>query len=120
MGMNHDAAVAAEIASNDTVWNDDSIQFPRLLAEVYAIVMFTDDQLDELSESMDLPRERLYELFERAETKWEAIKAERDEPRRDKCPVCRGTGTLEVDACVHGHGKAKRVKCGGCGGTGGR
>lgn len=53
-------------------WDDDSIQFPRLLAEIMA----TQDNLDvdALCEAMDLGREDIWELFDRAQEEWEAIK----------------------------------------------
>jgi len=53
-------------------WNDDLVQFPRLLAEIMA----TQDDLDllTLADSMDLSVGRVEELFERAHTSWEAIK----------------------------------------------
>ena len=55
------------------LWNDNSIQFPRLLAEILA----TQENLDmeALSESMGLEIARIEELFERADTEFEKIKA---------------------------------------------
>jgi len=54
-------------------WEDDSVQFPRLLAEIMA----TQDNLDmpALAESMDVSIEELNELFDRADRSWESIKA---------------------------------------------
>lgn len=53
-------------------WNDNSIQFPRLLAEIMA----TQDKLDmeALAESMHLSIEQVGELFDRADKAWEAAK----------------------------------------------
>jgi hypothetical protein len=53
-------------------WEDDGIQFPRLLSEIMA----TQDTLDmkEIAESMDLTVEDVSELFDRANTAWEAAK----------------------------------------------
>ena len=53
-------------------WKDNSIQFPRLLAEINA----TQDSLDmeALCESMDLEQEQIDELFERATVDFEKIK----------------------------------------------
>jgi len=54
------------------VWQDDSIQFPRLLAEIMA----TQENLDFtlLAESMDLDVAYIDELFDRANTAWEKAK----------------------------------------------
>ena len=55
-----------------THWEDDSIQFPRLLAEIAA----TQDSLDEgaLCDSMNIDHDELNELFNRAQSSWENIK----------------------------------------------
>lgn len=53
-------------------WLDDSVQFPRLLAEIMA----TQDTLDipAIAESMDLEVSDVNELFDRADTAWEKVK----------------------------------------------
>lgn len=58
---------------NNNIWEDDSIQFPRLLAEIIA----TQENLDieALAKEMDLTPIQVDELFERAQMKWDAIKA---------------------------------------------
>lgn len=58
---------------NTNIWEDDSIQFPRLLAEIIA----TQENLDieALAKEMDLTPIQVDELFERAQMKWDAIKA---------------------------------------------
>ena len=55
-----------------SAWDDNSIQFPRLLAEIYA----TQDSLKitALCESMDLEPDEIVEIFERAIIEWEQIK----------------------------------------------
>ncbi len=57
---------------NNKNWNDNSIQFPRLLAEILA----TQENLDmaALCESMDLEPREVDEIFDRAEAEWERIK----------------------------------------------
>lgn len=55
-------------------WHDNSIQFPRLLAEVWAVIDET--TLKEILKSTDLKREDVVELFERSEKEWERIKNE--------------------------------------------
>jgi hypothetical protein len=57
-------------------WEDNSIQFPRLLSEICATVDFTKEQMDELCESMDLEISDIDELFDRANDEWERIKSE--------------------------------------------
>lgn len=65
-------------------WKDDSIQFPRLLDELggLAIVDLLDaaDQtgtgMKALEQSMGLTREKIIEIFTRAEKEWERIKKE--------------------------------------------
>ena len=50
------------------VWEDNNIQFPRLLAEIW----YTQEiDYDELCDSMDLTDEQVDELFDRARTIWE-------------------------------------------------
>jgi hypothetical protein len=55
-------------------WDDDSIQFPRLLCEIVAIVEFTEEEVCLLRESMDLDDDQLNSLFERAHVAWERTK----------------------------------------------
>lgn len=52
---------------------DDSIQFPRLLAEIRACGL-TKEQYQFLKESMDLNRNEIDELLQRAEVAWGGIK----------------------------------------------
>lgn len=63
--------MSAEAAKN-AAWNNDAVQFPRLLCEIIA----TQDKLDipALAESMDLTVAQVNELFDRANTAWESIK----------------------------------------------
>lgn len=56
-------------------WNDDDIQFPRLLAEIRAVGL-TASQAAELCRSMDIGTADLQSLLARAEERWERIKAE--------------------------------------------
>ena len=53
-------------------WGDNSIQFPRLLAELQMVDAIRDD-LSEVCESMDLPLHRVHELLARAQTMWDDI-----------------------------------------------
>lgn len=53
-------------------WEDDSIQFPRLLCEIMATQENLD--FDLLCDSMDLENDRIHELLDRANTAWEKAK----------------------------------------------
>jgi hypothetical protein len=59
---------------DEDLWKKDAVQFPRLLAEIRAIGLTT-TQYGELNESMDLSRNEIDELLERAETEWQKLKA---------------------------------------------
>jgi hypothetical protein len=48
------------------------IQFPRLLAEIHALI--EPELVEELANAMDLDAARVYELFERATEEFERIK----------------------------------------------
>lgn len=56
-------------------WNDNSIQFPRLLAELFGIGL-TARQYQQLRDAMDLEVEDIDELLERALMTWDRIKEE--------------------------------------------
>lgn len=56
-----------------SLWKNDKIQFPRLLTEIRAIGL-TSTQYGELHESMDLSRDEIDEILERAEKEWQAHK----------------------------------------------
>ena len=56
------------------LWNDNSIQFPRLLAEILAAGCIEGELLDTVCDSMDLTPTDVYELFDRAETEWQRLK----------------------------------------------
>jgi hypothetical protein len=54
-------------------WLDNSIQFPRLIAEILAVGL-DEQQWDDLLTSMDLESDDLSELFDRAQYEWEKAK----------------------------------------------
>ena len=56
-------------------WRNNAIQYPRLLAEVFAIELFP-EQYKQLADAMDLSFDQLDELFARAQAEWEVIKSE--------------------------------------------
>ena len=55
-------------------WNDDAIQFPRLLAEIHSIGL-SKEQIDLLAAAMDLDQSNIYDLLDRATEAFDAIKA---------------------------------------------
>ncbi len=59
---------------DNLLWLDNSIQFPRLLAELYAVVDYK--TVREAADSMDLTDAQVDEVFQRACAEWERIKSE--------------------------------------------
>lgn len=57
-------------------WLDNSIQFPRLLAEISACVHISDREKRDLCESMGLTWNEVCSLFDRAEVEFQKIKEE--------------------------------------------
>ncbi len=54
-------------------WNDNSVQFPRLLTEIF-MAGVTPEQLRDMEQSMDLSKGEILELFQRAEKEFLKIK----------------------------------------------
>lgn len=52
-------------------WNNNQLQFARLLSEIYANIEFTDEMWKFLEDSMDLSRDEILSLFERADTEFQ-------------------------------------------------
>lgn len=65
-------------SQENPLWENNSIQFPRLLAEICACQ--DDLDLNALADSMDLEVEEVCELLYRAQDEWEEIK-------RKHCPM---------------------------------
>ena len=61
------------------LWENDTIQFARLLAEINACCEISEPNMNELLESMDLSIKNVHEIFDRADKEWEKSK-------RDNCP----------------------------------
>lgn len=57
-----------------SIWADNAVQFPRLLAELQGVICEAD--LKAVAESMDLGTDEVLELFDRAVDEWERIKKE--------------------------------------------
>lgn len=56
----------------ENLWNNDFVQFTRLLAEINAAGF--ESLLPDLCASTDLTTEQIYEIFERAEKRYEEFK----------------------------------------------
>ena len=54
-------------------WENDAVQFPRLIAEAEAAGAFTDDVLSDMADSMDLEVAQVVELVSRAQERWDDI-----------------------------------------------
>lgn len=78
-------------------WERNEFQFPRLLAEIYAVGLSL-ETWDKLTESTDLEKEDIDELFNRAQEEWERIKQE-------TCPINPPKPRFEVSLPnTSGHG----------------
>lgn len=65
-------------------WQNNAIQFPRLLAEIMATQELN---MESLAESMDLTIEEVAELFDRADQQWEAAKNNKAEETQKSVPL---------------------------------
>jgi hypothetical protein len=81
---------------NDAMWERDDVQFPRLISELKAVGL-TDAQMEALSQSMGLDRNRIHELLDRGEEVFETIKGQSVAAERD-CALCGGNLNGEMDA----------------------
>jgi len=57
-----------------TKWNNDSLQFPRFIAEAEAAGAFKPSIIRNMAESMDLQEKDVVELIDRAQAKWDYFK----------------------------------------------
>jgi hypothetical protein len=73
-------------------WNNNAIQYPRLIAELQMAGAFTSAMMRELCRSMDLDAEDLEELVNRACVEWDQIVANTNPPRNQS--MRRNFGTL--------------------------
>jgi hypothetical protein len=56
-------------------WNNDAIQFPRLIAELEADGAFTPEVIGGVAAQMDCTVDEVFQLIDRAQKKWDRIKA---------------------------------------------
>ena len=61
------------IGTPDENWNNNAIQFPRLLAELQAAGAFTNAVINSLTDSMDLDPSQVFEIIDRAQFTWDDI-----------------------------------------------
>lgn len=80
-------------------WLDNSIQFPRLLSEIHAEIVFTEAQRLALCETMDLNWEDIEELFSRADCEFEGIKYSPKGLLRDTQACAHEAGASYIDVC---------------------
>lgn len=74
-------------------WQDNAIQFPRLLAEIMATQAL---DMAALAESMDLSVEEVSELFDRADEVWENSKAANHDKPPTMEPSTAAAATTQV------------------------
>lgn len=51
----------------NTIWNNNEIQFPRLISEILMCVAIRESDMEAMQDSMDLSREEINSLFDRAQ-----------------------------------------------------
>ena len=61
---------------NEMTWENDKVQFARLITELELAGAFTDKVLTELCEEMTLNNESIFELLDRAHTVFDNAKAQ--------------------------------------------
>lgn len=69
--MSNKMAVSKDPEEN---WKNDSIQFPRLIAELQAVGVFNNTVIADLKEAMDLTESEIQDLIDRACEQWDEIK----------------------------------------------
>lgn len=82
-----------------TLWDNDLIQFARLLCEIRAACEM--EGFDQVMESMDLDDEQMDELWSRAEAVWEKSKADHCPPPKAKTGEVEGVGSCRMPECPH-------------------
>ncbi len=68
-----DEAIGNQDAETE-VWERNDIQFPRLLAEIFAAGALSHEGLQAVADSMDLSVDQVNELLQRADDEFTAIK----------------------------------------------
>jgi hypothetical protein len=71
------------IGTPDENWNNNAIQFPRLLAELQAAGVFTTSVVNDVADSMDLDPSQVFEIVDRAQYAWDDIVSRTPNPTGD-------------------------------------
>jgi hypothetical protein len=87
------------------LWDDNLLQFARLLAEIKAVGLLP-AQMYDLCDSMDLDSAQIQEILDRAEIEFEKAKE-----GSQACTACGGSGYYD---------NTGSPPCGSCNGTGER
>lgn len=66
--------------TNNHVWTENRIQFPRLLSEIGAVADLSTEQMEAIAISMDLDTAEVHSLFVRAEQEYESLKLDQPNP----------------------------------------
>jgi len=61
------------------MWNNDLIQFARMLTEIQANISFSNEEWEDLKESTDLTGDEIEQVFARAERVFDKAKGEINE-----------------------------------------
>lgn len=84
-GLKPDRVCPVSYAYNYDRWADDEVQFARLLEELVGIGILDflkDKGWKDLEESMDLKREQIMKIFDRAEKAWTTAKKDLKEEKK--------------------------------------
>ena len=87
-----------------SLWNNDEIQFARLLCELQAAGAFTPEVMACLRASMDLTDDEIGEIQERADACFEGSKARLAKPRAfepDKTACCGAYSTYDEHGVLY-------------------
>lgn len=63
-----------EVKMSKNLWDNDEIQFARLIAEAEAAGAFSYNVLEDMAESMDLSSTEVATLIDRAQSKFDKVK----------------------------------------------
>ena len=90
-------------------WEDNLVQFARLLDELAAVGAPTEGQMEELQDSMDLGRGEINELFDRAMRVWESAKRYKHPYTKTVAAVGKVRSDLTSEQVDHIKSRAKDV-----------
>jgi hypothetical protein len=91
-------ALCHNVGFQESNWDNDAIQFPRLLAEMIALDIPDDDQMAELCDAMDLESDEIRNITDRATMAWMKIKG-----KTNPQVMCRFCHCMVAEADAHRH-----------------